>query len=316
VSAILHRKAKIEGQTLVEELGDTAAFAADPEATIRNLGIRIVDRDVSGGECPIAATYDSGPPPTISVTPTASRGRRHFSILHEYGHHISSGSWRTMQLLADQHDRQDANYLQETICDIVAAGLLLPAPLTAQIDRKGPSAADVVTLFEASQASREACCVKASQLMASPGYVMLADLDGTARFTAASRTVYRVRRDTVQPADGAIGGAASAGHYRGTGHVRFATGNLSPDHYVDAQRSGDYVFAVFYSESPPWEKLSLGAPDRDSWSVDELECEHCEFVGITREPHCGLCGQRRCPNCGRCGLTEDYRSCPGDFSEH
>lgn len=314
MSATLHRKAKIEGHTLIEELGDTTAFASDPEATIQNLGIRIVDRDVPGGDCPIAATYESGPPPTISVTPTASRGRRHFSILHEYGHHISTVSWRTMQLLADQHDQQDANYLQETICDIVAAELLLPDALV-RVDQKGPTAADIVTLFKASQASREACCVKASQLMASPGYVMLADLDGTARFTAAVRTVYRVRRDTAQVADGAITRAATSGHYRGVGPVQFATGNRSPDHYVDARRAGDYVFAVFYLDTPPWEKLSLGAPDRGRWTGDELECDHCEFVGVTYEPRCRLCGQRRCPNCGRCGFTPDYRRCPGDFPD-
>lgn len=315
MSAILYRRAKIEAHRLVDELGDTIAFAAGPEAAVRNLGVQVVDRAVVGGDCPIAATYESGPPPTISVTPTPSQGRRHFSILHEYGHHLSSNSWRTVELLADYPNQRDANYLQETICDIVAAELLLPGTLTAHVDRKGPTAANIVTLFETSQASREACCVKAAQLIAAHGYVMLADLDGTARFTAAVRTVFRVRRDTAQPADGAIARAAASGHYRGVGHVRFSTGNTSPDHYVDAQRLGAYVFAVFYGDSPPWEKLSIGAPDRGRWIGDELECEHCEFVGVTHEPRCRLCGQRRCPNCGRCGFTDDFRRCPGDFPE-
>ncbi|MDH5615182.1 MAG: hypothetical protein OEY62_01420, partial [Acidimicrobiia bacterium] len=161
----------------------------------------------------------------------------------------------------------------------------------------------------------EACCVKASQLMGSAGYVMLADLAGTARFTAAVRTEYRVRRDTPQPASGAIAAAAASGRYRGTGQVRFSSGNQSPDHYVDAKRGGEYVFAVFYADSPPWETLSLGAPDRGRWAGEELECEHCEFGGVTHEPRCRRCGQRRCPNCGRCGFTDDFRRCPGDFVE-
>lgn len=315
MSAILYRKAKIEAHSLIDEIGDITPFATDPEAAVRKLGIRLVDRAVTGGDCPIAATYEAGPPPTISVAPTPSQGRHHFSILHEYGHHVSRNSWRTMQLLADFPDQQDADYLQETICDIVAAELLLPATLTADVDRKGPTAGDIVTLFENSQASREACCVKASQLMAAPGYVMLADLNGTALFTAAVRTVYRVRRDTVQPAGGAVAKAGASGRHRGVGHVRFATGNTSPDHYVDAQRVGGYVFAVFYSDSPPWEQLSLGAPNRGSWAGDEMVCEHCEFAGVTHEPRCRLCDQRRCPNCGRCGFTVDFRRCPGDFAE-
>ena len=182
-----------------------------------------------------------------------------------------------MGLLADHADQRDADYLRETICDIVAAELLLPDALTSHIQPKGPYAADIVTLFEeASKASREACCVKASQLMGSTGYVMLADLDGTARFTAAVRTVYRVRRDTIQPAASPIAAAAESGRYRGTGPVTFASGTVSPDHHVDALRAGRYVFAVFYSDNPPWERLSLGSPDRGEWPGDELECEHCE----------------------------------------
>lgn len=309
MSAILYRKAKIEAHALVGELNDVAPFAADPETAVGNHGIQILDRPVTGGDCPIAATYTPGPPPTISVTPTPSQGRRNFSILHEYGHHLSGLSWRTMGLLASQ---PNANYLRETICDIVAAELLLPDALTSHIHRKGPTAADVAVLSDTSQASREACCIKTSQLMGSSGYVMLADLDGSARFTTAVRTVYRVRRDTVQPASSPIAKAAEAGHYRGIGHIQFASGSRSPDHYVDAQRAGNYVFAVFYNDNPPWETLSLGSPDRGGWAGDELECEHCEFAGMTHEPRCRRCGQRRCPNCDRCGLSDDHGMCPGD----
>ncbi len=77
--------------------------------------------------------------------------------------------------------------MEEAICDVVAAELLLPDPLVGRIGPKGPSASDVIALFYASQASREACCVKAAQTMRTPGYVMLADLTGTALFTAAAQ---------------------------------------------------------------------------------------------------------------------------------
>jgi hypothetical protein len=219
-----------------------------------------------------------------------------------------------MRLIAAQQDQRGASYLKETICDIVAAELLLPADLTSHIVEKGPTASDIITLFETSNASREACCVKASQLMGSSGYVMLADLDGSARFTAAVRTVFRVRRDAPQHATGPIGKAAESGRYRGIGQVRFGSGSKSPNHHVDAQRAGEYVFAVFYTDNPPWERLSLGSPDRGGWAGDELECAHCEFVGVTYEPRCRRCGQRRCPTCQRCGLTDDLRLCPGQFA--
>ena len=314
MSAILYRKAKVEAHTLVGELDDTTPFSNDPEGTVRDLGIQILDRSATSGNCPIAATYTPGPPPSISVTLTRSQGRRLFSILHEFGHHLSNQSWRTVELLAANPDQRDADYLKETICDIVAAELLLPEALTSHIHDKGPTAADIATLAESSHASREACCVKASQLMGSSGYVMLADLNSSARFTAAVRTIYGVRRDTAQAPEGPIARAAESGCYRGVGQVQFASGNRSPEHHVDAQRAGEYVFAVFYNDNPPWERLSLGPPDRGRWIGDELECEHCEFVGTTNEPRCRQCGQRRCPNCEHCGFTESFRLCLGDFT--
>jgi len=313
MSTRLYRKAKIAAHDLLSAVSDRETFAAHPEAAVRNQGIAIVNRQVSGGECSIAATYDQGPPPTIAVTPSLSLGRRHFSILHEYGHHLITNSWPATTVIAEFHG-QDARYVEEAICDVVAAELLLPDPLVGRIGPKGPSASDVIALFYASQASREACCVKAAQTMRTPGYVMLADLTGTALFTAAASTAYRVRRGTAQPANGAIARAGRSGSFRGTDSVQFSTGNQSPLHHVDARRDGDYVFGVFCIDTPPWETLSLGSPDSGDWPADELVCEHCEFAGTARGPFCRLCGQPRCPQCNNCGFDIDLRRCRGDFA--
>jgi hypothetical protein len=116
---------------------------------------------------------------------------------------------------------------------------------------KGPTAESVIELFERSEASREACCVRAAQRILGDGYIMLSDLEGTAIFTA-STTPYGVRRGTPQPGNKVIEAAIRWTTASRESRVRFPSGAQSPLFFGNAHTDGEYIFAVFVSYQPAW----------------------------------------------------------------
>lgn len=318
----MSRRARDHARRLVATLGedDTYYLAEDPIEGLQILGFTVRFRPepqiVTG--CSVAGSFQPGPPPTITVVESPSAGRRHFTALHEFGHRLVAED----PMLHDEFDDEpdQGRYLEESVCDAVAAELLLPDDVVGtHIGARGPTARGVLALFEHSAASREACCVRAAQRIVGSGHVMLVH-DGVARFTASTNTVYGVGRGTAQPADGPALVALDRGSARGRAPVRYGSGALSDQFYVDAVADGKgFAFAVFVDVKPAWvEGLAIVGAE-DVRTTNEAFCPHCEvdFEGFGAP--CSKCGGfiHRIEGCNRCACASEVvpgtRLCLGCF---
>lgn len=277
-------------------------MADSPEDAIPRLlsvPVQIVDRPPGTGECGIDGCYFSRPP-RIVVTQAASDGRTCFSILHETGHHLQAQD----DELLDAYERMGraGGAVEEDVCDAIAAELLLPEPVCAPVSRRGgPTAGDVVELFATTRASREASCVRAASNLAGPGYVVLADRDGTIRFAAAAGTPYGVARGTAQDPGHLLQRAGRHGAGRERATLRHATGTLTDVMHADAVRHDEYVFAVFTRGRPPWGGFSA-LPEEGPRGTD-ITCGRCEADVEAFGRPCAVCGDRRCPRCEQCSCA-------------
>lgn len=311
-------RARLAAVRLLEGIDPTAQheFAFETRAELERRGFVVRDAPPSsdGAGCSVAGSYQAGPPPVITVASDRSPGRRHFTALHEFGHSLVQSDGATQDLLFGEPDR--GVRLEEEICDAIAAELLLPSALVADyIDDRGPTARSVLNLFHGSEASREACCVRAAQLLVGEGHVMLAR-DGVAIFTASAGTPFRVRRETEQGAGHITATAARHGGARGIDSVVYGSGGVSDRYQCDALADDDgHVFAVFVADRPAWESgLNLIGGDDRSDPV-EVECPRCEVQFTTLAAPCSRCGDyTHTGGCGRCScVAGTERLCPGCF---
>lgn len=246
--------------------------------------------------CSVAAFYDpSASPPALRVARDASPGRRAFSALHEYAHHLRSQVPELLLALLDEPDQGRA--LEEDVCDAFAALVLAPPDRVAALLPDGVTAAAVLRLMAALPASRQACAVAAARCLPSPGYVMLLDRDGTAVFTASHGGIPPVRRGTAQD-DPTVVRAATAGSARGTGRVRVSPGAAGYELLVDAARDGRTAVLVAVTDSPAWGGLTVGRQARVEGATGR--CASCDQEFVIFVPPCAACGEPVCPSCGDC----------------
>lgn len=288
------------------------ALADDPSISVTLVSPSSLPRD-----CSIAASYDPHVRPArILISNDAAPGRRAFSALHEYGHHLRNAVIDVLDVLFTQPDGGGA--LEEQMCDEFASSTLIPAEVRHALSNGGVTARAVADLCTTTSASREACAVAAVRALPAPGYVMLLDPQGRATFTARTDDLPPVARGTEQHGD-LLRRAARSGHGRGRERVTFATGNRSPEMHLDSARISELAtIAVLTSDSPAWDALS--APPLGGAEIKEGYCTSCarSFRSAARacpncgEPPCDLCGhcecqampargERRCE--GPCGLT-------------
>jgi hypothetical protein len=297
-------------------------LAEAPLVALERLGYVVQLRPESGitGDCTVSGSYKPGPPPTITIVESASRGRQYFTGLHELGHRLVAADDPLQDAFAEHPDKD--RKLEEDVCDAVAGELLLPDEIVDRhIGDRGPTAASVVSLFRDHQASREATCVRASQRIGGSGHVMLLR-DGVARFTATANSPYRVRRGTPQlGGDHPVARATAGSSGRGEGPVRYASGAQSDPFFVDAATDGTYVFAVFVDSKPAWgEGLTMAAGATvDEWgrhvvdSTVEASCPHCEVDFQAMGAPCPTCkgyyhrGRDGCEQCS-CGTSASAQS--------
>ena len=224
-----------------------------------------------------------------------------FSALHEFCHHLVRHDHLVHNDFALQPDAGTS--MEESMADALAAELLLPMALVdTHIDEKGPTAASVVALYRAGQASREATCVRASQRLVGSGYVMLTEGD-VALFTASVGHPYRVARGTPQGEDNIVTKAAARGHAREESRVTFASGNLGELLFADAVEDNGYVFTVF-TDRPAWQKLTWRNKN-DLFTGREGSCPHCDWDFEFGKGRCHTCGEPQCPRCGGCWCGMD-----------
>lgn len=319
----MSRRARDHARRLVAAISedDRNYLAEDPIEGLGILGFTVrfrPERDIAAG-CSVAGSYHPGPPPTITIVDSRSAGRRHFTGLHELGHRLVAGDPALHDEFDDEPDQGKG--LEELVCDAVAGVLLLPDHVVdAHITAAGPTARGVLALFEQTQASREACCVRAAQRITGSGHVMLVH-EGVARYTASANTVYTVARGTPQPEGGPALLALERGSARGRAPVRYASGGLSDQFHVDAVADGKgFAFAVFVDVKPAWNS-GLSLVDRDDVvTTNEAYCPHCEMDFEALGAPCPKCGgfvHRGNEGCGKCacppGAVPGTRLCHGCF---
>ena len=302
---------------LIEHVRDQAVvdwdlLTRDPLEALKvdsSIQVTWVRADSLPAGCSIAATYDrSTNPACISVAEDASVGRRRFSLLHEYGHHLRNQVLAVMEALFST--RGLAAGLEEKMCDAFASFVLIPETSRTQAFAAGVTAAAVAELMIRSSASEQAVAVAAAESMREPGYVMLLNSLGEVEFAARSGDVFPVRRAT--PQSGLLARAATGIAVRGVAAVDQGAGVMSPELNVDSAVALGRTVAVAVDGAAPWQQFSGGrsvyATPLDGWCAD---CSH----GFTTFTACTLCGEPKCPDCGGCGCqakeVAGERTCVG-----
>ena len=295
-----------EAQRLLTQVdpADLLRLAADPASVVEELfdvTVTLRPPRPPGKGCAVDGIYHPRPKPRITIANDVPRTRQRFTILHELGHHFIEHDDHLNDLDVEDADRHD-----EQICNEVAAAVLLPADIVEQTLPAGAfTAKDVADLYDATHASRMACCVAATRRMRTYGGVVLGTHDGTATFTAHKPgTPWRIARDTPQGEDSMLCRAANrpTRQVRGRTRVRFASGNLSGPVFGDAFAADDgWVYMVIAATThSPWEKglnvgLAYTGPD-----PQDIECGACGEVSRVWRGPCRACGVPTCPNCNRC----------------
>ena len=296
-------------------------LASDPVAAIASsygVPVELRRAEPSGEGCPVDGIYRPGPPPLITVARGTSPARQRFTILHEFGHHLIEHDARLNDLLVGEDARVD-----EEVCNEIAAVVLIPDAIVEEALAQGvPTGEKVVRLYEAANASREACCVAAARRLRRSGCVIVGNTDGEAVFAAHHpATPWRIARGTPQGPESLLARSAarSSGHARGVTRVRFASGATSGQLHGDAFTADRrWVFAVIVDDShSPWKSgLNLGLADRGP-EGEEIECARCGEASLVFTAPCRNCGDRTCPRCGRCSCQVGARprQCLGCFLE-
>lgn len=249
--------------------------------------------------CSVAGAYISdGTPAVLAVAAAASAGRRQFTVLHEFAHHLQQTETTLMGALLDQADQGVT--LEEAACDAFAAGVLLPRRRVSEhIGPNGPTADSVVSLWSGSRASRAAVCVRAAQTLPSTGHVLLLDGDGRVQFDAA-HGLPPVRRGSSQAQVPLIAQALRTSHRaEGTVALAYRDGILGAELHAQVADLGGFVVVVAVTDRAPWQRLSLPAAASGT-TASTWTCEHCDHEFSTSASRCDRCQKARCPECARC----------------
>lgn len=298
----------------VVDLTELSREPRDALAADESVEVRWVDAGSLPPGCSIAATYNrSMSPARISIAQDASAGRRRFSVLHEYAHHLRYQVPEVLTSLFEARGRSSA--IEEKMSDAFASFVLIPEEVRLQAFEDGVTAKSVVELIAASSASEEAVAVAAAEAMSEPGYVLLLNPAGQAVFAARSGDVYPVVRGTAQSGD--LLRAATGGNVRCLATIEQGGGVRTGELHIDSAPARSHVVVVAVDGRPAWSPgFSLGrnhysAPP-DGWCVD---CSK-EFSNYQT---CRFCHEPVCPDCGDCGCesrpVQGERTCEGCWTE-
>lgn len=276
---------------------DVGELAHDPQRALAaddSVHVRWVDPQSLPPGCSIAAMYDpSTTPATISVASDASAGRRRFSLLHEYAHHLRNQSREVVRALFSS---PEPTALEERMCDAFAGRVLIPEHARQRAFSAGVTAAAVVELMNDSAASAQAVAVAAAEAMEHPGYVVLLNGAGEADFAARAGDVYPLKRGASQ--GGLLANAARGVVVRGVAALHLGGGNCTHELNVETAVGSTCVVAVMVDGPAPWAKLSVGrttsVASREAW------CDNCTSAFTSYKPACDECGEPHCPVCNAC----------------
>ena len=277
-------------------------LGTDPCVGIQqHFGVPVVIRNetVSAGTCAVDGTYQPPPSPRISVAASLSRGRQHFSALHELGHHLCRTS---DELIEEMWKLGDAGEdWEEDIADGVAASLLFnEAVLAEHLPAHGPpTARQVADLHGDVHASREATCVAVARRLTAEGYVALADRDCVVRIVAPSQSAYPVPRSGQRAFETLVQAALTSGSAsRRELRLTYRGGTQTKPMAVTFVEADGYVFAVLAVETAPWARPRAKGVDTTC-----PDCGH-RFEVYGTSPRCERCQEPRCPTCDGCACGQ------------
>lgn len=256
--------------------------------------------------CSVAGAYleshDPTIPPIVQVAQSASPGRREFTALHELGHHLQRTD---IDLAAVLWDQPALDAFEDMACDAFAANILLPdEAVDSVINTEGPTAGDVVALYERTRASRSAVCVRASQRLPAPGHVCLLDPVGEMFFAAASG-MPPLGKGGDQSRVEVIARGLRTGNSRGRGRFFYRDGILGDELFIQTAAMDGYLVVVAVTDHAPWETTFV-LPSRDVGPrARSYECADptCGTTYFSYEKRCERCGVPPCTACGRCSCT-------------
>ncbi|MCM3895783.1 ImmA/IrrE family metallo-endopeptidase [Gordonia sputi] len=301
-------------------------FVRNPITAVQDgLGLTVVEarhlgdqKRNDGGACDGVSFLKDG---VILYAPSDHSRRQNFTLAHELGHWAFDGSPDEIQdWIADE---DDSAKLIETVCDRIAARLLVPSDSVTAVIRAGPVRADHLrALFDATQASRPACAIALANRLPGLGAVVIIDRR-TGEITHASvrpdpgrgwPKVYPWRGQFVSSTHPLMRLAPGANSTRrGRWEMPWGT---SAEFYIDAVADNRWTFAVF-SAIDLWAVDSFHARDNREFDARPTLTGYCcgtEFKG--RGFPCSECGKPFCPKCGLCKCDRDAERevrCDGCF---
>lgn len=269
-------------------------------------------------DCSVAGGYRDRPP-TLIVTESMSRRRQQFTLLHELGHHLQQTN---LDLGRRVVAHRDPTRFEDACCDAFAASVLLPDDMVDDASRPfgGPTAQTAVDLFETSNASRAAICVRLTGRLKGAGVIAVLNEAGIVTFAAARGSMFPPARGSDQSENPLVRAAlddssASRVWSRDDARIWYLSGQSSNKLYGQAAWAGDRLFVVMVEESAPWRSFS---PPRD-FTVERTNSKwsDCDTCGKNFEVriHCFTCSKPKCPS-GHCACTQPTaRTCDACYLE-
>lgn len=300
--------------------GAAQELASDPLRVLRgwpDIAVEFVGDDPldsDGQRCSVAGSYrHEFDPPKLQVARSASPGRRQFTALHELGHHLQRTDDDLGDAVAAAHDYER---FEDAACDAFASQILISDDLfTGIVDRRGPTAGDVVALFEQSKASRAACCVRAAESLTGLGMVVLYDSEGVVSF-AARKGVIPPARGTDQSQTPLVRKALSdpqrTAAFEMRAWVTYRNTSRSDAYFAQAAWCDGYVVAVYADTNPAWQALALPETTTPNTWVKYWDCETCS-ESFPIDQSCRTCNTPLCLH-GHCRCTgQREQLCTGCF---
>lgn len=281
-----------------------ANIAVDPIGGIENLGYEAVAEPAltskrgGGGWCDGMSFAEHN---TVLYAPTPGSKRENFTLLHEIAHILVEKDDEALIWLADCDDYEAE---LERLCEEIAAALVVPEDLIADVVGTGPpTGEDLKTLVTRSAGSGPACAIALSSRLSSGAVVLIDRMAGTVIHSAL-----RGEDLKVYPWKGA---QVPAGHP--LLNLEPGSGTTSRQYWVDTwERRQEYYVSAVATEKRVYAVFSV----TDLWSVDRfhggqeppeksqaprlaIRCA-CGYVGMAYGWSCGTCKRQDCPRCGDC----------------
>ncbi len=264
-------------------------------------------------KCSISGRYlENYEPPELVIAQSGSTRRNHFTALHELGHHLQRTTL-TLGEVALRH--MSSEEFEDASCDVFASRILISDDITsAAISSRGPDAESVVRLYESSNASRAACCVRAAERFAGFGAIVLLDSRGVVVFPATSG-IYppafgSSQANTPLVSELLTQRSRNAPIERDS-NIVYQNGSTSSTLYGQAMWWDGYIVVILVEDHPAWRNFAPPRPGTGRYATTWEGCEIC-FEDFPVEDRCPVCGKPFCPerHCG-CTLARERtcRSC-------